>query len=175
METALYILGFLIRYGSMHGYRLKQIIDDNVADFTDIKTSNLYYHLGKMTDKGFITGEKESGTDKPDKTVFTVTDAGCQEFKRLLYRSLNKRISFSFDMDNALFFNEFLTPEDYQVSVEKKIRELSQMLEVIVAHKDVVLQHVPAPYTKYAELIFLHHMTHFEAELKWLEKVKENK
>ena len=33
----LYILGFLLRYGPQHGYQIKKLISEQMADFTSIK------------------------------------------------------------------------------------------------------------------------------------------
>ena len=54
MTVPIYILGFLMRFGSMHGYKLKQLISRQVADFTQIKLLSIYYHLEKMEKKEII-------------------------------------------------------------------------------------------------------------------------
>ncbi len=43
--TGLYILGIIKRHGPIHGYDIKQILDEHVSDFVHIKLPNIYYHL----------------------------------------------------------------------------------------------------------------------------------
>ena len=54
----LYILGMLLRYGPQHGYQIKKLLAEQLADFTDIKLPTIYYHLEKMEASGLITAEQ---------------------------------------------------------------------------------------------------------------------
>ena len=66
----IYILGLLIRFGPQHGYQLKKTIAGQLADFTQIKLPNIYYHLEKMQMEGLVSASTEKDTGRPEKTVY---------------------------------------------------------------------------------------------------------
>lgn len=173
LETPLFILGFLLRYGSMHGYKMKKLLDEQVADFTSIKTSNLYYHLNKMMKNGYIKGEIEPQSEKPNKTIYTITNKGKKEFDSLLLASLNDNTKFNFLIDNALFFNDYLENKKYKEGIEIKLDKMKKQLKNIILHKKSALTHVPDEYKVYSKMIFSHHELHIKAEIEWLEKIKD--
>jgi len=48
------ILGLLQRFGPQHGYYIKKLISEELADFTQIKLPTIYYHLEKMNADGLL-------------------------------------------------------------------------------------------------------------------------
>ena len=69
----------------MHGYEIKQIIEDHMGDWTDIKFGSIYFALSKMLEEGSlsISEEMRSG-NRPARTVYAITDKGQNEYQRLL-------------------------------------------------------------------------------------------
>jgi len=84
MQIPLYILGLLMRFGPQHGYRIRKIIGEELADFTGIKLSVIYYHLEKMEREGLLHGIREKISGRPEKTRYSVTQAGRAAFRRIL-------------------------------------------------------------------------------------------
>jgi DNA-binding PadR family transcriptional regulator len=156
----------------MHGYKMKKLLDEQVSDFTSIKTSNLYYHLNKMVKEGYIKGEIEPQAEKPNKTIYTITDKGKKEFDSLLFSSLNSNTKFNFLIDNALFFNDYIENKEYKKSIDEKLISMNKQLIALISHKKFTLNYIPDDYKKYSEMIFLHHEFHIKAEIEWLEKIK---
>ncbi|MCA9926657.1 MAG: PadR family transcriptional regulator [Anaerolineales bacterium] len=69
------LLGFL-NYGSMTGYELKQTMDVSTANFWYAKQSQIYMTLKKMEEKGLVFSDVEAQDGRPDRRVYTITDAG---------------------------------------------------------------------------------------------------
>ena len=69
MIIPFYILGLLQRFGPQHGYQIKKIISEQLADFTQIKLPVIYYHLEKMTQDELISPDCEKNGNRPEKTL----------------------------------------------------------------------------------------------------------
>ncbi len=50
MSTRLVILGFL-RERSLHGYEIKQLIEDRMGDWTSIAFGSIYFALSKLAEE----------------------------------------------------------------------------------------------------------------------------
>ena len=108
MKIPIYILGFLKRYGPLHGYRLKGLIGEMVSDFTQIKLPAIYYHLEKLEKKGLVYSEKEQDGKRPERSVYAITKTGEEEFSRMLVVSMDSLYRPEFDIDSSLYFFDSL-------------------------------------------------------------------
>ena len=168
MKTPIYILGFLMRHGSLHGYKIKQLIAERASDFARIKLPTIYYHLEKLQTNGFVTSKVEKEGKRPDRFVYTITKSGKSHFKEILTQALHTRFETEFEMDAALFFFETLEPEDIHGALEDHKSYLTDGIKHIKMHRKEVLDIVPPAIKSMARAIFNHHLVHFEAELKWV-------
>lgn len=83
MSVPFYLLGLLIRFGPQHGYRLKQMVEDEIADFAKIKMPNIYYHLNKLCEEGYLNSIQNREGNRPEKSVYQITDEGKAYFGKL--------------------------------------------------------------------------------------------
>lgn len=173
MIVQTYILGFLIRFGPQHGYRLKQLLSENAADFTRIKLPTIYYHLEKMQQTGLVTVSEEREGHKPERAVYEITEAGRKEFERLLIMLLNHPCEFVFEQDAVLYFHEALQTEVVIASLTKQKEKTERIIEHIEEHQTEALPHMALEFQKKAQLIFAHHLLHYQAELKWIQNAIE--
>lgn len=74
------ILG-LLNYGDMTGYEIMTAFRDSLQFFWTANTSQIYRELQTLNDKGFVQGQKVKQDSKPDKTIFSITDAGKSELQ----------------------------------------------------------------------------------------------
>lgn len=74
----------LLNYGSMTGYDLKKTFDDSLSFFWRAKTSQIYRELNAMEKDGLLSSEHVIQTDKPNKRLYQITDAGQAELRRWL-------------------------------------------------------------------------------------------
>jgi PadR family transcriptional regulator, regulatory protein AphA len=75
------ILGF-INYHPYTGYDLKKIFDTSIRHFWPADQSQIYRTLARLTENGWAEMEKIPQADRPDRKVYSITDAGRAELLR---------------------------------------------------------------------------------------------
>lgn len=166
----LYILGMLFRYGPRHGYQIKKMIGEQLADFTEIKLPTIYYHLEKMETAGYITAEAVKDGERPERRVYQISDSGRGHFQSLLYNALEFNYRPTFEADSVLFFSECVERESVAAALYKYREKLSSSLEHIEEHRSQVIPYLPQEMQGAAALIFEHHLMHMQTELAWSDK-----
>ena len=73
------ILGFLC-YGETTGYELNKMFDASVRFFWSATMSQIYQDLIRLENKGYVHAQTVIQSGKPNKKVYSITDAGRQEF-----------------------------------------------------------------------------------------------
>lgn len=166
----LYILGILLRFGPQHGYQIRKLIEQELKGFTQIKLSNVYYHLDKMESSGILAAIRQKQETRPEKTVYYVEKAGASQFKQLLTKTLDISYKVVFDVDAALYFSEYLKTSELEESLNQYRSDLKQSLIELNEHRAIILNAVPADRKLTTNLIFNHHRMHYETELCWAEE-----
>lgn len=75
MSLRFALLGLLARE-SLTGYDLTKRFDTTIGFFWSAKHSQIYPELANLTKEGLVTFEVVAQTSKPNKKVYTITDAG---------------------------------------------------------------------------------------------------
>lgn len=75
------LLGIL-NYTPMTGYDLDKSFKVSLSFFWQATTSQVYRELNAMEKAGWLTSEWVLQTDKPNKRVYSITDAGREELQR---------------------------------------------------------------------------------------------
>lgn len=171
MKVAYYLLGLLIRYGRQHGYSLKETISREVADFAKIKLPTIYYNLEKLKTQGYVTAAVEKDGNRPEKTVYEITDAGRGYFSSLTAEILKEAYEPEFLLDAVLYFLEFTDTQKLIESLAKRAGFLEFAISATLRHHEAVLPHIPQDAAFLAESIFDHHLCHMRAELEWTQKL----
>ena len=83
MEKELLLLGILLSH-DVHGYELSEMLKHNLGTPIAMKKSNAYRLLNAMEKDGLITHTEEQAGNRPVRRVYSITEAGEKEFKRLL-------------------------------------------------------------------------------------------
>ena len=168
MKVPFYILGLLIRYGPEHGYRLKQIMEAQIADFAHIKLPTLYYHLENLAKKGYIDAVSVKDGNRPEKTVYSITKSGREYFSLLCHKLLKEVLVMELPLDGLLFFSECVPVDNIVQELGKRKITLENQLKLLETHRAVSMPQIAAEGKAYARLIFEHHQLHMEAELAWI-------
>ncbi|MBC8569622.1 PadR family transcriptional regulator [Zongyangia hominis] len=169
----LYILGILTRFGPQHGYQIKKMLMEQMADFTDIKLPTIYYHLEKMEATGIIAAQHVKEGVRPEKRVYHVTNQGNERFLELLRQTLEMEYRPTFDVDAALFFSDYVDRGDFIAALQCHAANQTESLERIAVHREQVLSAIPENMRGAAALIFAHHELHYQAERSWAEQAIE--
>ncbi|WP_124066306.1 PadR family transcriptional regulator [Clostridium sp. E02] len=166
----LYILGILLRFGPQHGYQIRKLIEQELKGFTQIKLSNVYYHLDKMESSGILAAIREKQEARPEKTVYYVEKTGASQFKQLLTKTLDISYQLVFDIDAALYFSEYIKVSELEESLNQYIIDLKQSITELDEHRSTILNTVSTDRKLTTNLIFNHHRMHYETELRWAEE-----
>jgi len=173
MKIPFYILGLLMRYGPQHGYSIKQIISEGIADFKKIKQTTIYNHLEKLRNSGYIDSNVENDSNEPEKIVYSINDSGITYFNSLLNKILHNNYKAEFDFDGALYFHSFTDNNTIIKNLEIQGEYIQNHLKGLLINKETTASKIPPEYRVYCKSIFDHHIYHIEAELKWLKKTIE--
>lgn len=174
MKAAIYILGYLLRHGSLHGYKLKELIDKSSSDFAAIKLPTLYYHLEQLERKGYVSSTTQQKGRRPERTVYSISKSGEKHFIKMLEKALAKDYQSEFLMDAVFFFGD-------SIPLEKLIRRLSNKLNFLeVAYQDHrdgkedLIGRFAENNRVMAKAIYNHHEYHYIAEISWLKETLKN-
>ena len=163
----LYILGLLQRFGPQHGYQIKKIITEQLADFTRIKLPTIYYHLEKMKTEGLLEASNEKPGSRPEKTVYAVTETGKSAFLGMLEKLLHFDYHPVFPEDGIFYFSEYLDSEKIAKSLQSHIEDSQRVITYLKKHRDETMKIVPEESQSMVSIIFNHHLRHYQAELAW--------
>lgn len=166
----LYILGLLQRFGPQHGYHIKKIIAEQLADFTQIKLPTIYYHLEKMEADGLLIASREKPGSRPEKTIYSITDQGIMAFKNILAGLLEFEYRPTFPSDAVFYFSDHIETADIISHLAAYIDQLNEAISNIKKHKQETMAFVPVEYRTMVGIIFSHHERHYQAELEWAEE-----
>ena len=83
MSLEFAILGFL-NYCPYTGYDLKKIFDTTVRHFWPADQSQIYRTLARLTEQGYTEMEKVPQDVRPDRKLYSISDAGRAELMKLL-------------------------------------------------------------------------------------------
>jgi DNA-binding PadR family transcriptional regulator len=166
MSTRLVILG-LLKDKPLHGYELKQIIEERMDDWTSIAFGSIYFALDKLNEEGFVEriSEERIG-NRPSRSVYQITEKGKEEFTVLqkeIWQDFSRQY---YPLDIALAFSGSLPPEEVKGYLRKRIDFLDAALKHIEEHKKEQLSQLDMP--KIAKAIFNHAECHVRAERSWL-------
>ena len=122
------ILGFL-RYGPSTGYDLKKVFDVSVRHFWPAQQSQIYQSLGKLTEERWIKCEVIPQTDRPNRKLFHITEAGRSELHRWLAEPLAEKPARA-QFLIQIFFAGCLTDTEILKLLESKAAEVRSIVEL---------------------------------------------
>lgn len=77
------ILG-LINYNDVTGYEILAVFRDSLRYFWPVQTSQIYRELRALEAQGWVRVTRVEQSGRPDKNVFSITEAGREELLRWL-------------------------------------------------------------------------------------------
>lgn len=171
MSARLVILGFL-RDRPLHGYEIKQKIQEHMGDWTSIAFGSIYFALGKLEEEGFISKAAiEQHGHRPSRSIYEITEVGQNEFLRLLRQVWSQPERQYFALDLGLFYMEALPREEIKDYLSRRLAWLQVGGEHLAGHRAESLADEQVP--RLAAAIFDHTLAHLQAELAWTREVLE--
>lgn len=84
---------------SMSAYEMDKVMEErNIRRWIRISSPSVYRNVIRLCDEGFATGATMKEGEMPEKTVYTITDAGRERFAQLMTdaAALPARVDFGF-------------------------------------------------------------------------------
>ena len=108
------ILGFL-NYTPKTGYELKSIFDTSVQHFWPADQSQIYRTLAQLEKDGWAEKEIIVQEDRPNRKVYSITEAGREELRRWLVTPLPYKENRNAPMVQVFFAGQLSNEEIVQI------------------------------------------------------------
>lgn len=122
MDVRTICLGLLTRADAT-GYEIKkQFEEDGFGHFAEASFGSIYPALSRLTEEGLVSVREEPQEKRPDRKVYSITDAGRIRFLEALNRPVQEdrnRSAFAF----AMLFSHLLPRERVQALLETYIAD----------------------------------------------------
>jgi DNA-binding PadR family transcriptional regulator len=125
------LLGILARAPG-HGYELKRAFEEKLGDFWPLNFGQIYTTLDRLEQEGLVMHDPVAQSDKPDKKVYRITEAGLGEFR--LWRTAELKIELRVLRDELFLRIVFMEADEIDAVLGMMQRQqnayLSQMMQL---------------------------------------------
>lgn len=169
------ILG-LLNCKPMTGYDLKKLIDQSINHFWAAHISQIYRELGALEGEGYVTSAIEAQQDRPDKRIYTVTEAGSAAFRQWVENppdKLSKETRDEFSL--RIFFGAEAGPQEVtgmlRRFLQQKVEERDHTIPALFSGVDRMSQEFSGPeHAPYWRLIEKRVRMTNEMLIRWAEE-----
>lgn len=162
-ERVLLLLGLLMAQ-SQHGYQINEFIEQNLSRVTTMKKATAYALLDRLERDGHVTVRFEQVGNRPQRKVYSITEAGQSLFTQLLLSNLSQPDKTGFTGDIGLMFIDHLP-------LQTAIECLRQRLESVEQRLTVHAQEPPHGHGVGVDLALDHVRSMLRNEREWLSGV----
>lgn len=128
----LIVLGML-KKESLSAYDIQKLVEyRNISKWVKISTPSIYKKVIQLEGKGLITSRTEKEGKMPEKAVYSLTDAGNEEFEKLMLEISCKPINIFLDFNAVIVNLESMAKEQQREcldNIENNINVLKSYLE----------------------------------------------
>jgi DNA-binding PadR family transcriptional regulator len=168
LSMKLAILGLLME-GESHPYEIRQKMKERgMQHYSKIQDGSLYYGIEQLHKERLVEAvETVKDTNRPNKTIYRITDEGEIKFQKLLLEQLKQSTPFFHPMYVALKFAFHGNDCEIADILESKIKECE---ELTVRMKDLYEEHISIVPRSVLHMMwgcYEHSMT----ELTWLKRL----
>ena len=166
----LIVLGML-KKEPMSAYDIQKLVEyRNISKWGKISTPSIYKKTVQLEKKGFVKGSIVKEGKMPEKVIYSLTDAGQEEFEKLMLEIAAKPIRIFLDFNAVIVNLDSLSSENRKQcidSIEENIKELKSYLEQNI-HEKENLPEIPAT----GMAVLRQQFVLAEAIEKWIDSVK---
>jgi DNA-binding PadR family transcriptional regulator len=134
MDVRTICLGILTRADAT-GYQIKKLFEeDGYQHFIEASFGSIYPALNRLTEEGLVSVREEAQQKRPDRKVYSITQAGRTAFLAALMKPLPEdkhRSPFVF----AMLFSHLMPPERVRAMLDEYIRQSRTKLGQIAEHQ----------------------------------------
>ncbi|GEK34994.1 PadR family transcriptional regulator [Kurthia sibirica] len=173
MFVKLFILGILSKK-NFHPYMILKIFERVVEIDPSFKISDgkLYYHFDSLLKKNYITAvETVALENRPDKTVYTITESGQQYLRDLIYQSFDNILLTNVQsLYIPILFLDYVKLDQVVIILDEVIVRESQRIGTI----ERVAEHPELTNIAHLQLIFSHASKSYDDNLTWLAQLRDS-
>ncbi len=167
------ILGFL-NYKPLSGYDLKKIFDTSVQHFWSADQSQIYRTLTRLTERGLADMEVVEQSDRPDRKVYHITEAGRAELHQWLLTPTRPHVPHTAALIQVFFAGQ-LADEEILAMFERaadQVRAVLARYEQIPQQIEEYREYMESPREFFCWMLTLDAgFKSAQANLDWLEEV----
>lgn len=124
------ILG-LLQYRDMHGYRIKEHLENNFGHMWSVNFGQIYPILKDLEKKGLVKMLKDTASNNqgPQRKLYSITDNGREEFSRWLKEPVEKTMLLRDPFLLKFAFFGFGGPDDALRIIDAQIASYESQLD----------------------------------------------
>ena len=134
----LIVLGIL-KKKPMSAYDIQKLVEyRNISKWVKISTPSIYKKVIQLEEKGYISSHTEKEGKMPEKSVYSLTEKGKQQFEKLMIEISCKPINIFLDFNAVIVNLDSMTREKQQEcldNIESSMAVLKTYLEENIALK----------------------------------------
>ena len=139
-----------------HGYELQNVVKErHLNHWANVNPNSVYKALQTLEMKGFIAGREETDGNNPPRTVYSVTDEGKAELRRLVLHYLVKPNHPGDFWIGSAFMLGVLKKSEYLAIVDQMIQNINKhrAAEIVERHQHMAMyETIPFNWIKLMEL-----------------------
>ncbi|GMB09664.1 virulence activator alpha [Thermolongibacillus altinsuensis] len=172
MSIKLVILGLLME-GDKHPYEIQQIVNErHMKHYIKLAIGSLYYAFEQLEKQGYVeVTDIIRDTNRPDKTVYRITDKGKEYFEQLLLEEMAKHEHVHRSIYAALSFAAYADSQKINNVLQKRIEETKALLEKM--RQLYERKRKEENVAKLKLYIMTGVIMHLETEIQWLEQLQQ--
>ncbi|MNC18440.1 Transcriptional regulator PadR-like family protein [compost metagenome] len=171
MSMKLLILG-LLQEKDMHPYEITLIMKERMYDqMMKLQMGSLYYAVDKLAQDDYIEAvETIRSNDRPDKTIYHITDKGKVLFEQLILQQIKKVDLVFHPLYMALALSRYIDQDKVEKVLEERIREIEHQVNYAYQVYEEHISIVPRSALHLMYGRYEHSLT----ELKWLKRLYQD-
>lgn len=135
----LIVLGIL-KKEPLGAYDIQKLVEyRNISKWVKISTPSIYKKVIQLEDKGYIKSNTVREGKMPEKAVYSLTEAGEDEFERLMLAISCQPVRFFLDLNAVIVNLTSLSPENQKAcltNIADNVKTLKAYLEENIREKD---------------------------------------
>jgi DNA-binding PadR family transcriptional regulator len=171
MSMKLAILGLLME-GDSHTYELRQMMKERAMhNYIKIQDGSLYYAMDQLSKAGYVnTVEVINDSNRPDRTVYSISETGKVKFHELLLKQMELPDRFMSPLHIALVFARHGHDDQISVILQKKIKQCEDNINMFW---DLYEEHIPIVPRSVLHMMYGSY-EQAVVELKWLKRLYQD-
>lgn len=143
MRTLKYALLGMLNKQDMTGYELMKLFEGALAEFWNVKHSQIYPELKRLTEEGMVTFKIEISGSVMEKKLYSITEEGRKDFLTWLGQAHKMKSTPKDEFRLQLFYSSALEPERQIYLLEEQLRQHQERLDHLKKNQEE-FQEIPA-------------------------------